>query len=122
MTRGRGILTVDAFLNDRHGEEFGHGSTASGTRHIRRRDTCETYLGYVRSYQERGHSDLPRLLSATQPELSSSIRFFRNLRNAADYDRHLSSKTIRLNLADALTRSREIIVRLDEVTEATTPR
>lgn len=62
VTRGRDFLKVDAFLEDRHDDEF------------------------VRTRIGREHRDVPRLLSTMDPDLSSSIRFLRNLRYAADYE------------------------------------
>jgi len=123
VIRGRDFLRVDAFLENRHEEEF--VPTRIGRLHyaayLEARGFCEVNLGYVRTRQGREHQDVPRLLSAVEPDLSSSIRFLRNLRNAADYDLDLSLETIRLNLADALTLSHGIITRLDELADAAVP-
>jgi hypothetical protein len=124
VIRGRDFLKVDAFLENRHEDEFVR--TRIGrlyyAAYLEARGFCEVSLAYVRTRQGREHQDIRRLLSAVDPNLSASIRFLRNLRNAADYDLDLSSETIRLNLADALTLSHGIIARLDELTETTAPR
>lgn len=124
MTRGRDFLKVDAFLEDRHEDEFVR--TRIGrlyyAAYLEARGFCEVSLGYVRVRQGREHQDVPRLLSTMDPDLSSSLRFLRNLRNAADYDLDLSPETIRLTLGDALVLSQDVIARLDELTGALEPR
>jgi hypothetical protein len=124
VIRGRDFLKVDAFLKDRHEDEFVR--TRIGrlyyAAYLEARGFCEVSLGYVRMRQGREHQDVPRLLSVVDPDLSSSIRFLRNLRNAADYDLDLSSETIRLNLGDALLLSHDIITRLDELSDTPAPR
>jgi len=120
VIRRRDFLKVEAFPGDQHDDEFVR--TRIGrlyyAAYVEARGFCEVNLGYVRTRQGREHQDVPCLLSAVEPDLSSSIRFLRNLRNAADYDLDLSLETIRLNLADALTLSHEILARLDELGEA----
>lgn len=117
-------MKVDAFLDDRHEDEFVR--TRFGrlyyAAYLEARGFCETSLGYVRMRQGREHQNVPRLLATIDPDLSSSIRFLRNLRNAADYDLDLSPETIRLALGDALALSHDIIARLDELTGAPDPR
>lgn len=124
MIRGRDFLKVDAFLENWYEDEFVR--TRIGrlyyAAYLEARGFCEVSLGYVRMRQGREHQDVPRLLLTMDPDLSSPIRYLRNLRNAADYDLDLSSETIRLNLADALTLSHDIIARLDELTDAPDPR
>ncbi len=123
MIRGRDFLKVDAFLESRPEEEFVR--TRIGrlyyAAYLEARTFCEASLGYERTRQRREHQDVPRLLTNLDHDLSSSIRFLRNMRNGADYDLHLSLETLMIQMTQAGRVARRIIARLDELTDTSAP-
>lgn len=124
MIRARDLLEVAETCADRDEEPWIR--TAIGRFYyaalIASREYCEDHLGYVRTRLGREHAEVPRLLVHNSTDIADQLLFLRSIRNAADYDLHLSIATMHRNLDDGRELARMIIARLDELTETTVPR
>lgn len=82
---------------------------------------CENHLGYVRTRLGSEHGEVPRLLMRRDSDIADQLVFLQSIRNAADYDLHLSKWTMNRNLDDGRELARVIVARLDQMTDTSAP-
>lgn len=123
MIGARDLLTVAETCANHDGEPWIR--TAIGRFYyaafLASREYCEDHLGYVRTHLGREHAEVPRLLLRRNTGIADQLLFLRSIRNAADYDLHLSKATMKRNLDDGRELARTIIARLDELSDAPAP-
>lgn len=126
MIRARDLLNVAETCA--HSDEEAWIRTAIGRFYyayaafLASREYCEDHLGYVRTRLGREHGEVPRLLPRRDTDIADQLLFLRSIRNAADYDLHLSNGTMNRNLDDGRELARTIVARLDELIGTSAPR
>ncbi len=122
--RGRDFLDVARYLEEAEGEAFYRTRVGRAyyAAYLETRSYCVLAFNYDRTRTSREHRDVQRLISTVDREVSTSLRFLRSYRNAADYDLELSTNTIRRNVTQAERLAVMIIVRLDELATGSPPR
>lgn len=118
--RGGEFTTVATWLRELEGEASLRSQTSRlyYAAYLEARAWCESRLGYIRIRSAREHAEVSKLPYRVDAELAASLAFLRDLRNATDYDMHLSQATIALQCLDAQRRTTWIIARLDELAAA----
>jgi hypothetical protein len=109
--RGEDFLAVAAYLEPLETEaslrnQIGRLYYAA---YFEARAWCEVNLGYQRIRLGREHTEVPRLLSAFDSQISDDPAFLRTYRNTADYEFTVSLETLTLQFADAHARTTNVI-------------
>lgn len=117
MIKGRDFLIVVAQLRHEDAEVCKRTliSRAYYAAFLEARSFTESHMGHVASRSANEHQGIPALLRQLDPELDTSLKLLRRIRNNADYDIHLSSRTMELSAIDAEDYAMKIIARLDEL-------
>ncbi|MGI8406849.1 MAG: hypothetical protein ACR2OE_19150 [Thermomicrobiales bacterium] len=117
MIKGRDFLIVVAQLREEDAEVCKRTliSRAYYAAFLEARSFTESHIGHVATRSASEHQGIPALLRQLNPELDTGLKFLRRIRNSADYDIHLSSRTMELNAVDAEDYATKIIARLDEL-------
>lgn len=117
MIKGRDFLIVVAQLRHEDVEVCKRTliSRAYYAAFLEARSFTESHMGHVASRSANEHQGIPALLRQLDPELDTSLKLLRRIRNNADYDIHLSSRTMELSAIDAEDYAMKIIARLDEL-------
>ena len=117
MIKGRDFLIVVAQLRDEDSEVCKRTliSRAYYAAFLEARSFTEAHAGHVATRSASEHQGIPAILRQLDPELDTGLKFLRRIRNNADYDIHLSSRTIELSAIDAEDYATKIIARLDEL-------
>ncbi len=117
MIQGRDFLAIVAQFRDENAEVYKRTiiSRAYYAAFLEARSFTEAHMGRIATRSANEHQGIPALLRHLDPELDTGLRFLRRIRNNADYDINLSSRTMELSAIDAEDYATKIIARLDEL-------